>query len=319
MSPQHDVLDQGNKYNMLNAPVKYESLGALNVLTPETTGAIGPNRDDANLSKLADTLPRARVAVDPRAPSCCIDGRCFLHYANGNTNAEPRAKVAGGGLMSGYAALEMTNKMPAGADQATKLQYVAEMLKKGDLKPGGHGSQESCGASKLYKEITNKVKDPESSSYKAADGIARFMWNMQDNNPSPLLDGAGAYERSQNWNPAALSAKLIEDDPESMEVLEEKHDETHGHEEIAIILNYVEDTTIDRDMLAKQGTQAFVIDMWYIEKMAAALSGDVSRSSDDYLQMRHALTVYQVATAFTLTNGSQELITVKPEVAAQAA
>jgi hypothetical protein len=70
------------------------------------------------------------------------------------------------------------------------------------------------------------------------------------------------------------------------------------------VFNYVRGTTVDRDAyLARTGRQAFGVDMWYLEDIAAAMMSGPSKVTQE--QLHHALTAYQVSTYLTLCDGSQ--------------
>jgi hypothetical protein len=93
-------------------------------------------------------------------------------------------------------------------------------------------------------------------------------------------------------------------------VLEADNSPTHGHTEIALVVNNIEDTTIDRDGFFKQtGNQLFKLDMWYL-KLAAKAMASGPHAEQQYSSLLNAMVAYQVATYIKLCNGSQLLFTI---------
>lgn len=101
----------------------------------------------------------------------------------------------------------------------------------------------------------------------------------------------------------------------SVESLIDDGEGVHGHTEWVVYFNYVDNTTIDRDAYFKAtGKKLFVVDMWYLKKLADAMAEgadeDVQKQSSD---LYHAMVAYQVGTYITLCDGSHRGIIAEPE------
>jgi len=119
-------------------------------------------------------------------------------------------------------------------------------------------------------------------------------------------------ERVAGWNPAAVIDAIGNE--AAVEVLDSDHANhapNHGHREFGVLVNYVDGTSLDRDgFTADTGEQVFVIDMWYIDKLANALATGPN-ATEQYEQLREAMVSYQVATYLTLCDGSQQALIAK--------
>jgi len=92
----------------------------------------------------AEAMTHHFVYVDPKTPSDCIDGRHTLFLLDQSLVESPRASVAGGAGLTGYASAKLTHYFAV--DQATidaEFRYITDALEteENDTKPvivGGH-------------------------------------------------------------------------------------------------------------------------------------------------------------------------------------
>jgi hypothetical protein len=256
------------------------------------------------------------VSVDSNAPGCCIDGRPCAHHS------EPRAKVAGGPLITAYGALESIGYFD-GDERSTeqKMQSVATTLTQGGIVLGGHGDaaaaesmfsedKTGCGANdKLPEIIANIGRASEfiegNTEYLMGDTYKPELakTQVQHSIENPISDWKALYML------AALGGTDEAKDNGKVEVLK------GGHTEIMAIVNYIEATTVDRDrMLADGEPQVFVVDAWYIAKIANALASGPELQAQA-TELTQAMVAYQVSTLYTLGDGSHRVATFKPETA----
>jgi hypothetical protein len=78
-----------------------------------------------------------------------------------------------------------------------------------------------------------------------------------------------------------------------------------NHGEELVIFNYLEGTTIDRDALVHDtGKQVFIVDMWYIDKLAKRMAEGRPDAVAMFESLQHAMVAFQVATYLALCNGT---------------
>jgi hypothetical protein len=94
----------------------------------------------------------------------------------------------------------------------------------------------------------------------------------------------------------------------SVETLRDDHEGVHGHREWAVYFNYVEGTTIDRDAYFEAtGKQVFVVDMWYIKRLADGMAEGID-AEQQASELYHAMVAYQLATYVALCDGKHRAI-----------
>ena len=57
--------------------------------------------------------------------------------------------------------------------------------------------------------------------------------------------------------------------------------------------------------MEETGNQVFVVDMWYIDKLARALAAGRPDAVEMYSKLKHHMVAYQVATYLALCDGTQ--------------
>ena len=264
--------------------------------------------------ELLETAQRHLVTVDPSLPCGCIDGRSCEHTLAGN-ETQPRPSVAGG-VTTAYAAAEMVGWFAEdeGLTPVERFEQVRRTLAAAQIPTGNHvdkGHVENnfsdggtgCGASdKLVANVSN--------TYDFADGVEGFVKALsgasyRDDLALARQPKDAVLAALEGWNPVAAKDVLATNDPESVEVLASDTTETKGHREFTVLFNFVEGTTIDRDaFVAETGEQMFVVDMWYIDKLARAMARG-PHAEEQYLELRQAMIAYQIGTYLSLCDGSQ--------------
>jgi hypothetical protein len=254
-----------------------------------------------------------QVAED--APGCCIDGRKCKHNLDGSP-AELRPSVAGGPLITAYAAAELVGWFGEDDDSTLeeRLDVVKNVLETNGVKLGAHVDE---------KAVANDYKNPETGAKAtgcgADDKAPAIIAAIYDNDETvqkltgavlPTFDEkAMAFTskekvtaRFASWDPKMVLDASTSEDRDNVEVLEK------SHEEALVVFNYVEGTTIDRDALVEAtGRQVFCVDMWYINKLARALASGPD-PDEQYVRLQHAMTAYQIGTYLSLCDGTQRAV-----------
>jgi hypothetical protein len=281
----------------------------------------------------------------------CLDGRCAVAIAyptNGqvfetkavqNNGDNERAKVAGGGYITGLAMYRALYDSQATVTQDLAL-VTAEFTKQGiycGAHTGANGSQETaktdCGANDRLEEImrngtryANEVAGVASELIKRAGqsynpdamsvGFDGWMTTLDGNDY--LVDSNGVTRLDaikQSIADAQESASSVDDKVAVIKHL------GGSHKEIRLVVVCEQGKTFSQtelmerhpDVDPQELPQVFVLDIWRIEELAWAVAripkGGDEQWTDGELQDRfaaayHAGVAYQVATYITLTDGS---------------
>lgn len=276
--------------------------------------------DDAR--RLAKTiLERFLVPVAPGACGVCGDGRHCIHTLAG-TVPEPGPSVFGGPAIAGYAAAELVpDYFEAPEEKMTSLDRFKEIEAVLASAPGiTIGGHVTAGA------VAAGFTDPKTGMSKTgcgADDEFKPILAQVANNKA-LVDSFTATLMGDEYVPAAASyadkdtvarrvagydaRKVLDElkrpaDGRNVEVLE------GDHAEVAAVFNYVGGVTVDRDALVVEtGKQVFAVDMWYIDKLARALSVGRGDAQSMYQKLKHALVAVQIGTYLQLADGSHRPI-----------
>lgn len=265
--------------------------------------------------EVAAAASRNVVKVRPEAPSCCIDGRGCIECLDG-TATEPRPSVAGGAAVTAYGAAELSGYFgDAGGTTSECIAEINSRLEAAGIPTGSHcdrvalesdftdpesgAPKTGCGANDKLVTILEQPYEHE-AEVTAITGLVMGQW--YDASAMARVDRAVLQRRIAGWNPKDTISIISGKDAHGIEVLE------GAHREVAVVFNFIEGTTIDRDaFIAETDKQIFVVDVWYLQKIAAALAGQ-----DEALRTRmvHAMVSYQAATYLTLCDGSQRPIVI---------
>ena len=279
---------------------------------------------------------RYLVEVNPNAPGCCIDGRCAAHTM-ANTTPEPRPSVAGGPLLTALGAAEMVEGFygdQASQDITERLSHIKEVLEDAGIVLGGHVTegavangfinpqnglpQTGCGLNDGFKDVMNKPSDEKEFVDGVTQALLRGDYNERN---TAYRTKADIENRVKDYHPKKALDILIgskengeQPNYEGVEVLMGAHGERFP------LFNYIEGTTVDRDRLVKEtGEQVFVIDMWYIDKLADAMALGRPDAVAMREKLRHAMVAFQVATYSALCDGSHRPVFLEPQETAVAA
>ena len=278
---------------------------------PIAVGAIGPeiriknkeitaNELDTFLMNLGDFF----TAVDQGGkviPAQCVDGR-----SRKDGSYEPRPKAAAGTFSAVIGdALTTASYRPKGGDAAAHAKEVyAYFMHHGYV--GGHdadhASQDGCGCGAedklkdILEYIRDKGQDIQSFLKSAGVPIDDATHELIVKQAAALLDDgyvvAGNILRDVFINIAGDA---------SIETL------TGQHNEVALVINTVPDTTIDRAKLAKtygNTLQIFELDVPSLQTAADALSISVEEARQKFAAMLY----YNVATAAVLADASLRIL-----------
>lgn len=221
----------------------------------------------------------------------CVDGR----RPAGGMN--PLAPNAAGGTETLFVADDLTAKRFASVDDTTVGGYanVVAFLKTAGFAVGGHtdthaaGDASGCGAND---------KLPLIYAYIAAHGeqlrsvAATFGVAVSDATHEMIV--SNAEMRTQFSKGAELLAILKENTDQRF------FDELAGdHQEVVAYLNTTPGTTLDRDALAREfsDAQAFCVDVWAMADAARV----IATSDEDAAQKVAAMAYYNLATACVLS------------------
>jgi hypothetical protein len=276
--------------------------------------------DDAQ--RLAKTiLERFLVPVAPGACGVCGDGRHCTHTLAG-TVPEPGPSVFGGPAIAGYAAAELVpDYFESPEDTATNLDRFKEIeamlasapgitigghvtaaaVRAGFTDPKTGVSKTGCGADDEFKPILAQVADNKAlvdslTATLIGDEYVPAAANYADKDI--VADRVAGYDARTILDELKKSAG-----GRNVEILE------GDHAEVAVVFDYVEGMTVDRDALvAETGKQVFAVDMWYVDKLARALSAGRSDAQSMYQKLKHALVAVQIGTYLQLADGSHRPI-----------
>jgi hypothetical protein len=269
--------------------------------------------------ELAEAVERHMVPVDPSLPCGCIDGRRCVHTLSGEAT-QPRATIAGG-IVTPYAAAELIgwfgeNGSANPIDRLAELQAFLEAAKipMGNHVDTAHEESEyadgktGCGA-------CDRLLDNVANVYDYSVGVQGFVSALHgDDYQSELTTQWRSREEvlaaNESWDPVAAMRLMGDKDGKNIEVLKTEARGVHGHREFSVVFNYMENTTLDRDAFeAETGEQVFVVDMWYIDKVARAMASG-PELEEQYTALRQAMVAYQIGTYLSLCDGSQTYMTV---------
>lgn len=270
---------------------------------------------------IEQAVTECMTVVDPTLPSCCIDGRCCIETVSGEPT-QARFSVAGGAAITGYAAAELAGIFGGDAPQHPNDRYaiIDARLNAAGINTGNHvdkanfetqfsAGKTGCGAcDRLPENIANVYDEAEGVEGLAAQLVVGYKSGQID-----VSRRQAVVAGLRGWDPVRAEKQIENRDAGAIEILESDDTPTHGHTELAVVFNYVEGYTIDRDaFFAKTGKELFVIDMPYIDKIARALAGGPDAEAQ-YEKLRHAAVEYQLGTYLTLCDGSQAPIIIRPK------
>lgn len=284
------------------------------------------------------------VATDLEAPTRCIDGRIRKGWKSLDQKAIENLgpKVAGG---TAHAALAHrivdADSLKEDLQFEHDLQFVIKRFKELGIAIGGHidghakGNDTGCGAIDNINLILERMQVPEPQEQ--LRGLTHILLG-------DAYDGRGIanevigrmlyldalkpkYMPKKNDNPTGefLYKQVV------MKMLRAAADDTHDavpelegpHNEVAVVLNFVEGTTFDTDRFSADNQneiQVFGWDIWEMYQEAERLypydmyeNTAVQRTAiEKRMKYVTTRTLLGIATTMVLTDGSIRVLTVKP-------
>ncbi len=258
------------------------------------------------------------VPVSKDAPCVCIDGRpCACTVAGTEPVVGP--KVAGGAEQTAFAAAELTPFYYGDTiadDARDRAVEVGTLLAAKGIVIGGHtttgarengykdpstgAEQTGCGAAEKHVLATERIADVDETIFEMTNQIL----GLQKRPDSHVVAASEMKKRNTSYGPKMmLDIEIAQDDGKSTEVLEGPHGEC------AIVLNWVDGTTIDRDAMQREtGKEVFVIDVWYLEKLADAMSEGRPDATEMRTKLLYNMTAFQLGVYAELGDGSHPVI-----------
>lgn len=279
-----------------------------------------PKMSDEQAQELCETIAdKYLVKVNKDAPGCCIDGRGCVHRLNGE-QTEPGPKVAGGPLITSYAAAELIGWFEPNDSTSVeeRMSLINDKLEDAGIVCGGHcdtsamasGFSENktgCGANDKLPTIIENIGKNEGGIIGVGTGLIITSSDTYKPELADTIVKNAVNKPVKEWQAKALINQLGGKESSKIEVLASEEDETHGHHEVIVLANPNEGTTVDRDrVIEEEGIQVFALDTWYIDKLANALARG-PESEHQFESLKHAMTAYQVSTLVTLGSGSHRI------------
>lgn len=250
----------------------------------------------------------------------CGDGRgvnLVMRGADVLKKSLHRAKVFGGGLTMGVAArIGLGN-----AKERLKDEYSAEAdaFKHYGIDYGAHidedfGEKDSgCGAiDKAPLNIANAIKY-RSRIEQTVEAVSGHVFGGHDENTKDVLSEVfDNYERYQDEqsNEDHAGSEIIDVAAGDKKVVKEL-DSKEGHREVAIILNFVENMTVNQQLIREKTgnvAQVFGVDIPRLLKIANRRYESDKERKAAFISML----VYTLSTAATLTDGTLPVYGVRP-------
>lgn len=288
--------------------VKTRLQDAGDALTPEVMEAVDDEIRNGEILVPIDRDDSGQLITDDG----CGDGRGVNMVMRGMDVLKKslhRAKVFGGGLTMGVAA-----RIGLGsAKKILKEEYSleADAFKHYGIDYGAHidedfGEKNSgCGAiDQAPLNIANAIKY-RNRIEQTIEAVSGYVFGGYDENMKGALDEVfGNYQRYHDEQPNEdhAGSEIIDVAADDNKVVKEL-DNKEGHREVAVVLNLVENMTINQQLIREKTgnvAQAFGVDIPRLFKIA-------NRRYEDEKDRRAAfvsMLVYTLSTATTLTDGT---------------
>lgn len=291
----------------------------------------------------SENLKKYVVSVDSSAPTRCIDGRQTLGWKD---FSQEKKKYLGPKVPGGTAHAALAQRIVDSTEISGHLHFeddiksVVNRYKEIGIGFGGHvdthqhGWNTGCGAVDNINLILHRLQRPETQEQlrflaremmgKAYDGIhvvnevIGSMLLLDAVKPSymPKQGGVATGEFLYKKIVVELLRREVSDGGDNVPQLAGEHGE------VAIVLNWVNDTTIDTDRFVadnQDNIQVFGWDIWEVYQEASRLYpysmyDSFARQQELVAKrLKHITTriLLGVATAMVLTDGSLKLVTVK--------
>lgn len=257
-----------------------------------------PEMSQEEAEKEASEVAKYKVSIDWQNPAVCIDGRTLSKELS--LSKLPIGAHIAGGVETVLVGAEATGYHLKGKELVDSLAnkgftlgaHVDTFNKENDFHDGtGCGACDKCdGNNRLFAANKSLLKDT----------VANLIGDDFSNDIFEKLELTSVSVDNK------LAKELAGE--ELTEVLVDDGEGVHGHREQMVVFNYEENTTIDRDAYFEAtGKQVFVVDVWYIKKLADAMATG-SHASTQAKELYHAMVSFQVATYIGLCDGSHRAV-----------
>lgn len=278
-----------------------------------------PTQSHESLQELGETIVNRYLKhIDDDAPGVCMDGRACACMLHGQASPILGPKSAGGPLQTAFGAAETVDGFygsRSAIDAKGRIAEVADILTAGGIVISGHTTsgavengfknpqsdedQTGCGAAEKHAPAALRLVTRDANVMRAAD---RMLGSSTPENT--YVDAETLSKRTSDYSPKLmLDAESDQSCDRNAEVLGGEH------EEVLVFINDIEGTTVDRDKLIEEtGKQVFVIDAWYIKKIARAMTTGRPDSDEMYPRVLRAAIAYQFAVYAELGDGSHPVL-----------
>jgi hypothetical protein len=249
------------------------------------------------------------VPIEADAPSCCMDGRGCIECMDG-TKPQPRWSVAGGDLISAYAAAELIGWFPDEENSPVeRLQALYDHLTSGGLVVGAHCDELAVAYDFKKKNDPNRERTgctaddnfPTISglTHKFNSEIGSFRASIlgDDRHPTSFVSSEKLVERHATWRPIDM-IHIVGDSLglSGVEVLRADDTPTSGHREAGIIVSDIPGYDLDRDrFIEATGKNVFFVNISRLRLIARVMAFGPN-AEDQEKQLLDALISYQFAT-----------------------
>jgi hypothetical protein len=294
---------------------------------------------------LPTNLDQYIVPADDSAPTRCIDGRILAHWEESHTLQERHLgpKVAGG---TAHAALAYrivdTENLRENLIFEEDIKIVIDRFKKIGIGFGGHiddhqeGSNTGCGAVDNINLILDRLQHPEPQEQ--LRGLTQLILGEDYDGSVMMNEIFGRMLYLDALKPSYMPKE--NDDPNGeflykktiVSTLRQNADTAQDtvpalvgpHHEVALVLNFVANTTFDTDRFSHDNNneiQVFTWDVWHMYEEAQRLYkynmheaiSVQQRAIENRMKYLTTRTLLAIATLMVLTDGSLRLVTASPD------
>lgn len=282
------------------------------ILDPINFGGGDLHAADETYEQAAQTVEQVKnylVETTKHAPGQCIDGRCCVQTeAGGETVLGP--KVAGGPALTALAATELVGGyFDETMTAEDKTGIVLSLLEKAGMKSGAHRTK-AAAQNKFVNPTTGFEQTGCGAGEKFIHSLTALMKAEKDGDvlkTTALLTGKPFESEVVTESTIAQTYSAVSFYRHIAARYEGNHGEVldGAHNESVVVFNTIKNTTIDRDaFVTETGKQVFVVDLWYIEDIADALTFGRVYASEKKQALVETMIAFQIETYNQLCDGS---------------
>ncbi len=285
MMPQVDVVVAG----FLEIGHDGEHFIESSLKTEEAVEEYG-HKVEQKVVRLSEENAKCAVCMDGRGCHCLASDLVDGQLPESPDKAPVRAEMAGGlyDMATSMALLANWSGLGEVSTYADARKIVGDFLAAEGYEDGAHSSDVSydseetteCGAwMKKLKAMEKGASDDRSTSIDAAVGAYQGL-GVDTITSDPRYSKIRQNQHSRvesgifrTFDPITTRNEMIEEKPMSLELLRsDPNHPTHNHKEPALVINEVEDTSVDRDAIyAEDQAAPFVDDRWLRREIASVM------------------------------------------------